>query len=376
MAEQDEWLRQAAEAVRCILAGKPCQPPPTKVWKAVLLCWWARGCVWDTRDPEDCVPIELGVAHDSFRALAVNGAHAAFFEEWGRRLAWPDAEMLDQAGPSGVLSGAALEHDTVLMFHHGGLRQNAAPAADLVAKEEAAGWQLAGSYHLPMTPFRCVPWNCVNQPKWALDEAGALYEKDKWRVTTDDSIAAAESDARNDKIAREAWSDPNLCATQHLGEAVAILQTARQQLPATLREAAAQTTAAAAASGFELSRLAAERVALWAIDLSDAYRVLGVHWSELWHQGMVWSDGARVGLRCLFGTAHMVGFFQRVSLFVFAAAKALMAEYDAAIPSSAGVEAWRAGRIRLANIERLTGVRPGFPPAPPASPRWVASGVA
>eukprot|EP00966_Prymnesium_polylepis_P183965 4264049-Prymnesium_polylepis.1 len=54
-----------------------------------------------------------------------------------------------------------------------------------------------------------------------------------------------------------------------------------------------------------------ERVVLWALNLSDAYRMIAVHWSELWHQGLIWKDGFRCNFRCLFGAAHMVGFFQR-----------------------------------------------------------------
>ena len=58
------------------------------------------------------------------------------------------------------------------------------------------------------------------------------------------------------------------------------------------------------------------RPKLWTIDLSDAYRILVVHYSELWPQKFVWLDGVRLDARCVFGAAHMVGFFQRLSRFV------------------------------------------------------------
>ena len=46
--------------------------------------------------------------------------------------------------------------------------------------------------------------------------------------------------------------------------------------------------------GLHLSKSQIERVALWAIDLSDAYRKLGVQRSELWQQCFIWADGVRV----------------------------------------------------------------------------------
>ena len=63
------------------------------------------------------------------------------------------------------------------------------------------------------------------------------------------------------------------------------------------------------------------RVALWAIDLTDAYRMLAVARRELWLQGFIWSDGVRLDRRALFGSAHLVQLFQRVSSFVLAVAK-------------------------------------------------------
>ena len=340
VSEQDEWVRRAVRAVRQLEAGaRPDDVPDAQRWPVDDMEEWAAPVDWDCRDPNDCIPLHLDVRAEAMRFWSDNGTDAEFFERWGERLGTPDAGMLAQAGRHGVLSGSQMARDTVYTFHHHGLRANIEPARRLIQKEEKERRVTTGFERAPITPMRIVAYNCVEQFKWKLDSSGELYEVEKHRVTTDDSFAAAGAESRNDAIARESWPDSNLCRAQHLGRAAAILKTVRAP-PATLRAAVAQVQQAAAQQGTGVSRAAAERIALWALDLTDAYRILAVHFSELWQQGFVWADGVRVNLRCLFGTAHMVGFFQRVSLFVLAVARALMAEYDAAVPPSAATRRW------------------------------------
>ena len=114
--------------------------------------------------------------------------------------------------------------------------------------------------------------------------------------------------------------------------------------PQTLAEAVAIAKARARALGVHLAQLEAERIVLWTIDLSDAYRILLVHYSELWQQQFVWLDGVRLDARCVFGAAHMVGFFQRLSSFVLRVAAYRLDLYDAAFPASAARRAWVAAR--------------------------------
>ena len=337
--EMREWVAQAQVALAADIAGEPSDPPATKVLPQEEMEDWARPYDWDQSDENDVWPLHLDVRPGSLRELSANGTSADFFATWGAKLPWPDREMLSQAGGVGVLSGARMRRDTVLMYHHQGLRRQPDKAVELIQAEERAGRVTLGTSLPRIVPGRLVAYNVAEQPKWKTTAEDELIEKMKYRVTTDDSIAAAGSDSRNDSIARDSWPDPNLCAPQQLGEAIAIMQTARTP-PATLREAAQLVHEAAAQQGVRLSQQTAERIALWALDLSDAYRVLAVHFSELWTQGFIWVDGARINLRCLFGTAHMVGFFQRVSLFVLAVAQHLIAEYDAAVPPSAAVRRW------------------------------------
>ena len=90
--------------------------------------------------------------------------------------------------------------------------------------------------------------------------------------------------------------------------------------PQTLAQAVAIARSVAQAMGIRASASVYERIALWALDLSDAYREIEVNRSEWWQQGFIWYDGVRLDMRCVFGSAHMPGFFQRVSTFVLAIA--------------------------------------------------------
>ena len=84
----------------------------------------------------------------------------------------------------------------------------------------------------------------------------------------------------------------------------------------------------------ELDQQALTRVALWALDLSDAYRMLAVNRSEWWLQQFLWTDGVRLDKRCIFGSANLPGFFERVTLFLLKVAGRRIDAYDAQHPYS------------------------------------------
>ena len=163
-----------------------------------------------------------------------------------------------------------------------------------------------------------------------------MTEKEKARVTTDDSIVVDGSDSRNTMIDKSLWPDHNLCAIQHLAEAVAIMRTART--PEALAKVLTTLFAEFDAAG--MPPAVAEKIILWALDLSDAYRMLAVHWSELWQQGFIWIDGFRINLRCLFGTSSMVGYFQRVSMHVKRRGDMDVMRYDRMLPPAASTRVW------------------------------------
>jgi hypothetical protein len=129
---------------------------------------------------------------------------------------------------------------------------------------------------------------------------------------------------------RGEWADMSLPTPQMLGEAVAIVRSRAQ------------------AMGIRASARVFEQIALWALDLSDAYREIECQRSELWQQSYVWYDGVRLDTRCVFGSAHMPGFFQRVSSFVLMVAAYRIKQYDAQHPYSAERQAW--AQWRRANV--------------------------
>ena len=120
--------------------------------------------------------------------------------------------------------------------------------------------------------------------------------------------------SHNNTLPRDEWPCTQLPGPKTLAEAVAIVKAASRRL------------------GLDRAALSHERVALWALDLSDAFRSLAGQRAEKWQHCFVWVDGVRVDDRCVFGSAHMVGVFQRVTTFVLAIVAVRIAEYDAQHP--------------------------------------------
>lgn len=325
IAEHELEIRQGLERARrgSGVIGKR----ETRIWKAAE-CQpaWAASCTWDTSNPGDCVPLQPYSEDDPPQHAACR----AFFLEWGRRLAWADEDMLAQVTCTGVQSRTDMARDTVIMGHHGGLRAKPGPAEESIASDTAKGWMTPARLDLWTVPTRSVPKNNVVQTKWRQDEGGSLYKKVKDRVTTDDSIepqcGPSMTDSRNGAMNREGWGDVPLPSPRTLAEALAIVKSV------------------AAKMGFVASQSVLERVALWAVDLADAYRALAAARDEHWQQCFVWVGGVKVDLRCEFGSAHMVDFFQRVATFVLAVARERIREYDKAHPYGAAREAWKAWR--------------------------------
>jgi hypothetical protein len=300
------------EATRIWLANE-CQPE------------FARECVWNCMDPHDCVPLQPFTAEDPPQ----QGALREFFFTWGSRLGDGDDDMLHQVTTTGAESRATMSKDTTLMGHHAGLRQKPGPAFASVAEDTAKGWVTEARLDLWTVPTRAVPKNCLTTLKWRV-MAGVLYKKLKTRVTTDDSICPVSGDvvvdARNPTIDKAGWGGVALPGPRTLAEAVAIMKSVAEGM------------------GLSMGRSALERVALWALDLSDAYRELAVARSEWWQQAYVWSGGMKLDLRCVFGSAHLVDLFQRVSTFVLRVAGHRIREYDRWHPYDTPRRAWRAWR--------------------------------
>lgn len=251
-----------------------------------------------------------------------------FFEEWGRRLSWPDEDMLYRATWEGGTSHSACARDTVIHTHHLGLRQHYAVARKSVDADTAEGWVSEGTRHLQFVPSRLVPKNVVSQAKWKLGADGSVARVQKWRVTTDDSIAADGTDSRNSAIDREELDKVSLPTIQQLARAVAVVR------------------ATAARWGVHVPSEQLEQVAVWALDLTSAYRRVAAARHEWWLQCFLWHDGVRLDSRCEFGSARLVDLFQLISSFVMAVARERIRRYDVAHPYSAARREWQRQRER------------------------------
>ena len=333
VSEMRAWVRRAG--VELAASAEDGSTLSAKVedawWSQELQPQWARESAgvplsWDVRNPEDCVPLHLSEGEGSLQELVRPVLNSSRFREWHEQLGEADFDMLHQVC-TGVVSRSEMPRDTAFMMHHQGLRRSFEPARASVDKDTKRGWMTLGSALPPIIPARVVAKNCAKVVKWKTDILTAiLAEVAKDRVTTDDGLAPVGTRARNQDIDRSEWRDVKLGRPQTLAEAVAIAKAKGREL------------------GMFFSQLEAERIALWAIDLSDAYRVLVIHYSELWQQMFVWLDGVRIDARCVFGAAHMVGFFQRVSSFVLRVAAFRLDVYDDYFAIGAARRAWVAWR--------------------------------
>lgn len=328
VGEMRDWVKRGSAALREVAGGShPAEKVEGRVWLRDLMPGWAVGgegppISWDVRNPEDCWPLHMSEGEGSLLELVEPVVNASWFRDWHARLGETDYDMLHQAC-TGAVSRSDMPRDGACMMHHQGLMRNFEPARASVDKDTARGWITTGEPLPPVMPPRVVAKNCVKVLKWKVDVLTALLtEVVKWRVTTDDGLSPDGTTPRNDGIDRLEWADVKLGRPQTLAEAVAIAK------------------ARARALGVHLAQLEAERIVLWTIDLSDAYRILVVHYSELWQQQFVWLDGIRLDARCVFGAAHMVGFFQRLSSFVLRVAAYRLDRYDAVFPISAARRAW------------------------------------
>ena len=305
-----------ADCKRLEAGGQSGKRRDDRVWTEASRPDWCKHLVLDARaDPADCQLLQPSSVEEPLDSLI----NAEFFHHWETAIGWADADMIHQVSVTGVASRSAVPLHTKVMSHHGGVRKHFKQVDESVKRDSAEDrrWISPGSEDLPFSPAIMIPKNCVVKDVWRFNDAMQLYHKRKYRVSSDESMAVDDSPSRNDCMPRDEWPDTVLCTPQTLAEAVAIIKAQAALLGIDMRD-----------------RVLCERVALWALDLSDAYRALPIDNAEAWQQCFVWTDGVRVDSRCLFGSAHLVGFFQRVSSFVLAVVAQRIRDYDARNPLS------------------------------------------
>ena len=321
------WLALAAAAMAAIRAGRRPPDVPTVVVDQSEMQPWARGIVWDTRDPARCVPVRRSTRdtlHPGRRQADRAAVRAA-----ARELDWHDDDIVAQAGEGGVEARSGCELTTVLAFHHQGAHEHASKVDAIVQAELGEGWLDAPRVVLPFVPSRVLPRNVIMQERVRLDSEGQLEYYLKPRITTDASDGG--DDSVNAGVPFHGRS-VQLTTARELGRAAAIADSSTR-LP-------------------DGSHAGGVRAELYAIDLESAYRFLPLQQADLWTQVFLWCDasgnvGYLVDRRLAFGGAYAVNRFQRLSLLLGALGNRRIAAFDADQPPPSLSGSWVQSRRAL-----------------------------
>jgi hypothetical protein len=317
------WLADAAEATRALLRGDTPVKPSTVVLPQEAMPLWARGAVWDCRNPDDCVPVE-----PSTRLTALPGARQLDRERIraiADELEWPDADIIQQVGEGGIEPRSDCPLTTVLTWHHDGITQFYREADTVVQSEMADGWVLGPTMHLPFIPIRVLPRNVVRQPRTKLVD-GELIHYMKPRITQDSSDGADQS-VNSGVAAADAYVE--LPTVQQLGRGAAIV----------------------AAAGAHDDENVAVGCDAYVIDATSAFRFCPLNVAAWWTQAFIWWSGDQVGVcvdtRMAFGGRYSPNRFERVSRLLGAYIQHRQRTFDEAHPPPPHVQAWQRHRLRL-----------------------------
>jgi hypothetical protein len=140
-----------------IRAGRKPRSVPTVVVTQNEMAPFARGIIWDTRNPRRCVPVSRSTRETVFpghRQVDRAALRAAADE-----LGWHDDDIMGQVGEGGVEARSGCDLSTVLSFHHQGLAEHIASVDKIVAAELGEGWLDAPRLELPFVPAKVLPRN-------------------------------------------------------------------------------------------------------------------------------------------------------------------------------------------------------------------------
>ena len=138
-----QWIQEAEEAMRRLLAGEQATGPPELVVGQHQLQPWARGVVWDCRNPEACTPVVRSTRDTVFPGRRQLDRQA--FRQVAADLEWDrvDPDIIGQVGEGGVEARTTCSLDMVLGFHHRGVRDNTDAARKVIAGDLVEGWVAA-----------------------------------------------------------------------------------------------------------------------------------------------------------------------------------------------------------------------------------------
>ena len=331
--EVQPWFILVDKALADIRAGKRPRRVPTVVIGQDRMQLWARGIVWDTRDPNNCLPVEpstrdtqypeCGHRPDGLKSRQLDrGAFSRVLEE----MQWHDEDIRKQAGEGGVEARVDCELATVLAFHHDSLVNEWARAEETVAAHMQEGWVQPPRRTLPFVPCRLQPRGVVMQSRVRIDKDGKPEEYLKPRITTDSSHGGEHSTNAGVPEGERALRLPSGLT---FGRGWAIVRSA--------------FTGASPRDG------GATEVGGYAVDAEQAYSFCQVQRRDWWTQCFVWFDehgnaGTAIDERMQFGGSFGPNRFERISTPVSARADRLQACLDEQQPPPLCAQQWSADR--------------------------------
>ena len=324
------WRAAAETAMRDIAAGRPAHPPATLLIAQLDLQPWARGIIWDTRDPFDCRPVTPSTEDTPpFNERCIDRAQLRAAAE---QLAWPDRDLVSQCTRGGIESRSECSGDTVLAFHHKGIAEFFTEADKAIRSDIEAGAVFTGFGTLPFVPCRSLPRNVILQQRSRVLPSGEVEDYEKPRVTTNSSHGEGE-------LGGDGLSPLAVNEGVPQSERYVLLPTVRQ-----LGRGAAIVGEAGAADGL--------RAELYCYDLSSAYRFAPIQLRDWWQHVFLWISPKGhatwlVDASGAFGGAYMPRRFEGVTNLGVAAARAAQDTFDAEHPYPPGVRAWQQERAAL-----------------------------
>lgn len=315
-----EWTRLAGIAMCALRDGRRYDAPATLYVTQAEMQPWARGILWDARDPGKCVL--MAARRPADLAAGSRAVDPDVLDQMAAAVGSGDHDICDQVR-HGVESRSLCSLTTVLAFHHTGFAKQFEMARKVIDADLKEGWVLPAAATLPLVPGRCLARNVLLQPRSRVIAGGEIEHYEKPRVSTDESESSSP-DSPNAGISR-AETELDL---------------------ASAKDFAAGCGVVAEAFG------GCDGIAAYVIDLESAFRFIWLHPLDWWMHIFLYFDsvgqvGFCIDVRMAFGGAVGPQRFQRFMRIPRLYILSLQRRYDAAFPPPSSTAVWQDERRAL-----------------------------
>ena len=326
------WIAEATAAFASMAKGTY-RRVPTLVLQQECLQPWARGVIWDCRDPARCVLCQPTSADTPDGDIP--GGHMmdrAAFRLMAERNGIADADIVATAGGGGIECRSAVGLEIVLAFHHAGLGANFEAGARVIDADVAAGFASQPQPHLPFVPTKLGPRNVVMQTRAKRLPDGGIEEYEKPRATFD--LGYGGSRAPGFRAETPTWDDgvPPLAPSGVNDGVASDLKSVEMPSAIGFAQCAGVATVPADRARVPLG--------LASVDESNAYTHLLQQRLDWWLHSFFWRTGVSHSRRVVFGGAWGPNAFTRASAVPRAETRRRIQAFEAAQPPPDAVLAW------------------------------------